>query len=329
MRYKHLDSAGVDLSVLGVGTWALGNFGYGTVTEKDSINAIHAMFEHGVNLIDTAPVYGEGCSEEVVGKALKGCDRTRLLISSKFGIGNTTAKQMRYPSKEPLRDGSYPNVLFECEQSLRRLGTDYIDFYFVHWPDYDTPLAETMEALNTLKAQGKIRFIGLSNFDREQIQECQKFAKIDVIQPPFSMVVRRDEPLMKWAMERGIDAMTYGSLGAGILTGTFRTLPQFGADDPRSSFYPFFQEPQFSKVMKVLAVMDQISARTGKPLPQIALNWTTQQPFVATALCGVRNPAEADENCAAFDWSLTETDMTELNRAIGTYIDFDGSAPMR
>ena len=170
MRYKHLDSAGVDLSVLGVGTWALGNFGYGTVTEKDSINAIHAMFEHGVNLIDTAPVYGEGCSEEVVGKALKGCDRTRLLISSKFGIGNTTAKQMRYPSKEPLRDGSYPNVLFECEQSLRRLGTDYIDFYFVHWPDYDTPLAETMEALNTLKAQGKIRFIGLSNFDREQIQ---------------------------------------------------------------------------------------------------------------------------------------------------------------
>lgn len=329
MRYKHLRGAGTDVSVLGVGTWALGNFGYGQVTEQDSIEAIRAMLEGGVNLIDTAPVYGEGHSEEVVGRALKGLDRSKLLISSKFGIGSTTLRQMRHLEEDTPRDGSFANVLYECEQSLRRLGTDYIDFYFVHWPDYDTPLSETMEALNVLKKQGKIRFIGVSNFSREQILECERWARIDAIQPPFSMVVRRDEELMRWAKDKGIDSITYGSLGAGILTGAFRTPPTFGDADPRSGFYPFFKEPHFSKVMKVLGVMDKIAEQTGKPLAQIALNWAVQQDFVAAALCGVRNTAEAKENCAAFDWALTEEQVAELNTAVDTYLDFDGSAPMQ
>ena len=329
MRYKQMKSTGLTVSALAVGTWALGDFGYGDVTERDSVAAIAEMIGQGVNLIDTAPVYGEGRSEEVVGRAIRGCDRTKLLISSKFGIGSTTAKQMRRPTDDALRDGSYANVLFECEQSLRRLGTDYIDFYFVHWPDYDTPLAETMEALNTLKRQGKIRFIGLSNFSREQILECRRTAEIDVIQPPYSMVVRRDEPLMKWAAEQGIDSLTYGSLGAGILTGAFRTPPELGPSDPRSGFYPFFREPYFSKVMEVLKVMDGISGRIGRPLAQIALNWATQKDFVATALCGVRNAGEAKENCAAFDWALTDEQMALLDAAVEEHIDFDGSAPMK
>lgn len=329
MRYKHLNSANTDVSVLGVGTWALGNFGYGEVTEQDSVEAIRVMLDRGVNLIDTAPVYGEGHSEEVVGRALKGLDRSKLLISSKFGIGSTTMRQMRCPEADTPRDGSFANVLYECEQSLRRLGTDYIDFYFVHWPDYDTPLAETMEALKVLKRQGKIRFIGVSNFSREQILEGEKFARIDVIQPPFSMVVRRDRELMKWAKEKGIDSITYGSLGAGILTGAFRTPPIFGDSDPRSGFYPFFKEPHFSKVLKVLEVMDKISAQTGRPLAQIALNWTVQQDFVDTALCGVRSTTEAQENCATFDWALTEEQMAELNEAVEAHLDFDGAAPMQ
>ncbi len=329
MRYQYLDSIGAEVSALGVGTWALGNFGYGDVTERDSIAAIHAMLDGGVNLIDTAPVYGDGYSETVVGRAIRGRDRSKFFLSSKFGIGATTAKQMRHPTDDALRDGSYANVLFECEQSLRRLGTDYIDFYFVHWPDYDTPLAETMEALNTLKTQGKIRFIGVSNFSKEQIQASQNYAKIDLLQPPYSMVVRRDEALMQWGKTCGIHSITYGSLGAGILTGAFRTPPEFGPSDPRSGFYPFFRQPHFSKVLKLLEVMDRISAQTGKPLSQIALNWATQRDFVAAALCGVRTPAEAEENCAAFTWSLSEEQMAQLNTAVETYIDFDGSAPMK
>ena len=324
MRYKHFRNANVDVSALAVGTWAIGGSGYGEVNEKDSIAAIRAMFDGGVNLVDTTPDYGRGYSETIVGKALKGYDRSKIFVSTKCAASALTLKAVRSGSRY-CRDGRYEDILYECEQSLRRLGTDYIDFYFVHWPDLDTPFSETMEAMNTLKRQGKIRFVGLSNFNREQILECEKVCRIEAIQPPYSMVVRGEEELMKWCEGRGISTFTYGSLGAGILTGTFRKVPTFGPGDPRNRFYPFFREPSFSKVMKVLEVMDAIAAETGKSLPQIAINWSTQKDYVSTALCGVRNPAEAVENCATFDWTLTEGQIQMLDEAIEKYLDFDGA----
>lgn len=324
MRFKHFKNADVDVSALAVGTWAIGGAGYGEVNDKDSIDAIHAMFDGGVNLIDTAPDYGRGYSETIVGKALKGYDRSKLLVATKCCASALTLKAVR-EGRFYARDGRYENVLYECEQSLRRLDTDYIDFYFVHWPDKDTDFAETMEAMNTLKKQGKIRFVGLSNFNQEQILECEKVCKIDAIQPPYSMVVRGEEDLMKWCVERGIDTCTYGSLGAGILTGSFREPPQFERFDPRNGFYPFFKEPRFGKVMKVLAVMDEISAENGKPLAQIAINWSTQKNYVSTALCGVRNPAEAKENCSTFDWTLTDAQIAAIDAAIAEHLDFDGA----
>ena len=322
MRYKHFRKANADISALSVGTWAIGGAGYGEVNEKDSIDAIHAMFDGGVNLIDTAPDYGNGHSEIVVGKALKDIDRSKVFVSTKCCASALTLKAVRTGAPY-ARDGRYEDVLYECEQSLRRLGTDYIDFYFVHWPDRIAPFSETMEAMNLLKKQGKIRFVGLSNFDQKQITECMNVCNIDVIQPPYSMVVRREEELMKWCRSNFIDTLTYGSLGAGILTGAFREPPQFGPRDPRNGFYPFFKEPNFSKVMKLLEVMDGISAETGKPLAQIAINWSTQKDYVSTALCGVRNPAEAAENCAAFDWELTEDQIKLLDDAIAKYLDYD------
>lgn len=325
MRYKHFRNANIDVSALSVGTWAIGAGGYGDVTEADSIDAIHAMVEGGVNLIDTAPDYGVGHSEEVVGRALKGLDRSKLIISTKSCASALTLKAIRQGEGRYARDGRYENVLYECEQSLRRLGTDYIDIMFVHWPDLNTPFSETMDAMNTLKKQGKIRFVGLSNFNKEQILECEKVCKIDVIQPPYSMVMRAEEDLMKWCVKNGINTLTYGSLGAGILTGTFREVPTFGPRDPRNGFYPFFKEPRFSKVMKVLEVMDKISAETGKPLPQIAINWSTQKDYVSTALCGVRNRKEAEENCSTFDWTLTDAQIAAIDAAIAQYLDFDGA----
>lgn len=322
MRYKHLENANVDVSALSVGTWAIGGAGYGDVNEKDSIAAIRTMIDNGVNLIDTAPGYGNGHSEMVTGKALEGCDRSKLFVSTKFGIGFATLKAVRTPEGYNDRDGSYASVLYECEQSLRRLKVDYIDFYFVHWPDAGVPFSETMEALAKLKEQGKIRFVGLSNCNKDQIAECEKYVTVDVIQPPYSMVARRDEALMQWCIERGIGTFSYGSLGAGILTGAFRTPPQFGDNDPRKVFYRFFKEPDFSKVMRVLDVMDNISKQTGKPLAQIAINWSTQKDYVSTALVGVRNPDEAKENCATFDWSLTDAQIAELDAAIKQNIDF-------
>ena len=327
MRYKRFHNADIDVSVIGVGTWAIGGDGYGEVNEADSIAGIRAMLEQGVNLVDTAPAYGSGYAETIVGKAISGYDRSKLLISTKVGIGATTLKAKK-GFKGFARDSSFDNILYECEQSLRRLNTDHIDFYFIHWPDFDMPFAETADALNTLKKENKIRYIGVSNFSRQQIEELGKYCQIDVIQPPFSMLASRDRELMKWAKEKGIDNFTYGSLGAGILSGKYREVPSFGPRDPRNHFYPYYKEPLFSKVMKLLEVMDGISEETGRPLVEIVLNWTVQKDFVSTTLCGIRNADQAKQDCQAFDWLLSDEQMRTIDEAIDTYIDFDGVPPM-
>ncbi len=308
MRYKHLQNAGVDVSALAVGTWAIGGARYGEVTEKDSIDAIHYMFDQGVNLIDTAPFYNSGVSEEIVGRAIKGLPRDKIYVATKFGIGFDQGVNAEVP-----RDGSRKNCFKECDDSLKRLDVDYIDFYFVHWPDPNTPFEETMGAMLDLKKQGKIRYLGVSNFDQAMIEECRKTAEIDVIQPPYSMVNQTEKELMKWCAGNGISSFTYGSLGSGILTGAIREIPNWDPADFRFTFYDFYKEPKFSKCMELLKTLDEISAENGRPLAQIALNWSTQKDYVGTALCGVRNVYEAKENCAAFDWSLTDEEMAKID----------------
>lgn len=303
MRYKRLDRAGVEISALAAGSWAIGGEGWGKTDVEASIAALHKLFELGVNVVDTAPAYGSGHSEEIVGRALKGY-REKVMLSTKFGLDS---------EKDWAENGSFEFVLKECENSLKRLDTDYIDFYFMHWPDTDTPIEETMRALDELKRQGKIRFIGVSNFSMEQIAEAEKYGKIDVIQPPYSMVDRSAEDLMKWAKEKGIDSFTYGSLGAGILTGAVRTLPDFAEDDYRKEFYDFYTEPKFSKVMELLKTLDAIADGHGRPVVQVAINWSTQKDFVGTALCGVRKASRAQENCTAFDWALSEEEIERID----------------
>ena len=311
MRYKKFKNAGVEVSELATGTWAIGGARYGEVNEKDSIAAIHAMIDGGVNLIDTAPAYNCGISEQIVGRALKGGYREKVFISTKFGIGDGMDKAGVIP-----RDSSREACFKECEDSLRRLDVDYIDFYFVHWPDVNTPIAETMDAMLELKKQGKIRFIGVSNFDKALIEECLKTTMIDVFQPPFSMVNQSERELMQWCYEKGINTLSYGSLGSGILTGAIREMPNWDPLDFRFTFYDFYKEPKFSKCQELLKTMDEISAGNGKPLSQIALNWATQKEFVGTALCGVRNVAEAKENCATFDWKLTDEEVAILDKKL-------------
>jgi aryl-alcohol dehydrogenase-like predicted oxidoreductase len=311
MRYTQLENAGVEISELAVGTWALGGDSFGKTTDvAGCVDAIHTMLDHGVNLVDTAPCYGNGTSEKIVGSALAGIDRDSYYISTKVGL---------VTSDEGFsRDASFKNVMREVHSSLMNLGLDHIDFYFVHWPDMSTPFAETMSALELLRKQGKIRFIGVSNFDIPMIEECEKYATIDVIQPPFSMVDTRSVDLMKLCYERGIDSFTYGSLGAGILSGRFRTLPEFEPGDVRGTFYPYFREPAFSKVQELLAVMDTVAAAHGVPVSQVAVNWVAQKEYVATALVGVRTSKHAVENCAAFDWKLTPEEMALLDDTVAT-----------
>lgn len=305
MRYKHFQNAGVDVSELAVGTWAIGGDNYGPVDREASIKAIRTMIDNGVNLVDTAPCYGNGYSEKVVGEALAGGYRDKVLISTKVGLVTS-------PNGYD-RDSSFKNIMREVESSLYNLKTDHIDFYFVHWPDMNTPFAETMSALELLRKQGKIRFIGVSNFTTEMIEECEKYGKVDVQQPPFSMVDRTFTDLMKWGAAHGIDSMTYGSMGAGILSGKYRTTPDFPEGDTRLTFYDYFREPKFSKVQELLKVMDGIAEAHGKPVGQVALNWSTQKDYVGCALVGVRSDAHAIENCSAYDWSLTDEEIATLD----------------
>ena len=314
MRYKHFKNAGADISALTVGTWGIAGVNsagvsWGDVDTKESIAAVRRMVENGVNMVDTAPIYGEGHSEEVVGQALKGI-RDKVYLTTKFG------SYINHFTGTSVRDCKYNTVEREIDESLKRLQTDYIDFYVMHWPDVNTPIEETMAAVNMLKEKGKIRFIGMSNSPKELIMEAQKYAKIDVIQPPFSMVNQTERELMEWAETQGIGTMTYGSLGAGILTGAIRECPEYDPKDMRLVFYPFFKEPTFSKIMELLKTLDAIAEEHEKPVAQVSINWSTQKSFVSTALTGVNTPAQADENCSAFDWELTEEEIARIDSEI-------------
>lgn len=314
MRYKELGNTGVKISALTVGTWAIGGANWGDVNKEDSVKAIHAMLDNGVNCIDTAPAYNFGESERVVGEAVSD-RRDKVIIATKTGVYNT--EEIPF-----IKDGRKETVIRLCEESLKNLRTDYIDLMLIHWPDieYNTPFEETMRALEELKKAGKIRFFGLSNFDKEQIEEIRRYGEITAFQPPYSMVNRSQEELMKWTNENGISNMTYGSLGAGILTGAIRELPTFAPDDMRLNFYDFFQEPKFSKVMQLLKVLDKVAEAHHATAAQVAVNWNAQKEFVTTSLCGVRSAAEAIENCRGFEWSLTKDEMDIIDAAIDTYL---------
>ena len=331
MRYKHFKNANVDVSSFAVGTWGIGsleNFGYvknedGKITTKgiitareNAVEAIQTALQGGVNLIDTAPCYGWGASEKIVGEAIRDFPRESFMISTKFSLVPNAHK----PATRVQGGGSFKNIMREIATSLALLGTDYVDFYYLHYPDPQTDVAETMSALNVLKKRGLIRYIGVSNHSQEQIEAMLEWGDIDVIQPPFSMVSREQEELMKWAASKGIDSMTYGSLGSGLLTGAMRTRPEFNPHDIRGGFYrKLYQEDNFNKFLKLLEVMDRIADAHKVPVAQVAINWSTQQDFVGTALCGVANAKEAAENCATFDWELNAEEMAALNDVLNKY----------
>lgn len=311
MRYKHYKNANVDISEFALGTWGLDDSRWnGHAKNSEAIEAMKAMIEQGVNLIDTAANYGNGTSEKVVGELLKSIDRSKVFISTKFGTQNDLFSGGVY------RDAKFSTVMRELAGSLKNLKTDYVDFYFLHWPDPSTPIAETMCALNFLKQQGKIRFIGLSNCDLPLLQEAMKYGQVDVIQPPFSMIDQRYKETMEWAGQHGVDVMAYGSMGGGILTGKYREIPNWPAHDVRYTFYKGFSEPVFSKVQELLRVMDDIALAHKVPVSQVAINWTCQKDYVSSALIGVTSLRHVKENLDAFEWKLSDEEIKRIDDAI-------------
>ncbi|MGI6005695.1 MAG: aldo/keto reductase [Christensenellales bacterium] len=314
MRFKRFGKIQANLSVMTVGTWAIGGQNWGEVNKEDSVAAIGKMLENGINSVDTAPAYGMGYAEELLGEVLSGYQRSELFITTKAGLRFGEGIQGFE------RDVTYDSIMQEIDDSLRRLKMDYVDLYLVHKPDFkNTPCEETMRAMVEIQQAGKARFIGLSNYPLELMQEMEKYGEIAAIQPPYSMVDRSEQAVIDYAKSKDIAVMSYGSLGAGILTGAIRELPRWTADDARYTFYNFFVEPRFSRAMKLLETLDKIAAERSVPVAQVAINWNTQHPQIDTALFGVRNVGEAEENCAAMAWELTSEEIAAINEAIRVY----------
>lgn len=310
MRFTEIGKSGIKVSVVALGTWAMGGDFWGAIDDQLCIDALHAGLDHGINLIDTAPVYGRGYSETLVGKAIFD-RRDKVVLATKCGLDIVTEKGGRNAKREAL--------FAEVEASLKRLQTDYIDLYQVHWPDQNTPIEETMQALLDLKQQGKIRAIGVSNFDVDQMKQCMAVGQLDCLQPPYSLLDRDiEKEIMPFCVENNIGMLSYGSLGAGMLTGKFTEPPKVEGGDKRANFYPYFKEPLFSKGLELVEVLKTIAADNGKPTSHVAINWVAQQKGMSSALVGCKNPKQAIENAAAGDWSLSDGEMATINNALKT-----------
>lgn len=314
MRYKKFGKSDMNVSVIGLGTWAMGGAvqgsnSWGALNDSEAISAIRKAVDCGVNLIDTAPVYGIGHAEELVGKAIKGI-REKVILVTKCGPVKKDGKIYRDLRPEAIRN--------QLEASLSRLGVDALDIFLIHWPDPNTPLEDSLGELVRLKQEGKFRYLGVSNFDRELLKKAVSIADISWDQPEYSILARQNEEIISFCKDKGIGVMTYGSLGAGILSGKYSKLPDFAANDVRETFYhKFFSEPAFGKTMELVDVLRSIADGHGKPVSHVAINWVTQQEGVSTALVGAKTVMQAEENALAGSWELSEEELAEINRAYG------------
>lgn len=308
MEHRRLGKSELNVSVIGLGTWVIGGKFWGPTSEVEAIAAIQKAIDCGINLIDTAPIYGDGRSEEIIGKAIKG-RRQQLVIATKCGA--------REKGTDLIFDLTPKSIRKEIEIALKRLDTDVIDLYQCHWPDPNTPIEDTMQEMAKLKAEGKIRHIGVSNFDAALLRRAQKVAQIASSQVQYSLLNREIESeLLPFCLEQDIGILAYGPMGGGILSGKYKEKPKFEKGDARTFFYNFYEEPLWSKVQALLKELEQIAARRGKPVSQIALNWVRQQPGITSALAGARSPQQAEANAAAGSWQLSSEDLANINNAL-------------
>ncbi len=287
LEYINIDGTNLVSSRIALGTWAIGGWMWGGTDEKESIRTIHAAHDQGINLIDTAPIYGYGRSEEIVGEALHQCGRREsVILATKVGIDWTNGKIERNSARQ--------RILGELEDSLRRLQTDYIDIYQVHWPDPLVPVEETALTLGELYEQGKIRAIGISNYSPEEMARFEAVSPLHTIQPPYNLFEREIErDVLPYALRRGITALTYGALCRGLLSGAIRIDRQFAKDDMRKTTDPKFQQPHFAEYLDAANKLD-VYAREhfGKRVIHLAARWLLDQPGVGIALWGARRPEQ-------------------------------------
>lgn len=312
---RRLGLSDVFVSPVTFGAWAVGGWMWGGAEESESIAAIRASVDHGATTIDTAAVYGQGYGEEVVGKAIKGI-RDRVQIATKCGMrwdaeaggaGGCDPWQTEDRLGKPIeiRRNSRPeSIVYELEQSLKRLGTDFIDLYQIHWPDTSTPVEDSMATLVKLKDQGKIRAIGVSNYNAEWIRKASDAAPVASLQPPYSLIQRKIEPeILPLCRERNIGVIVYSPLERGLLTGSVGPDRTFPPGDHRAS-HRFFTVENRKRVKKALDAIQPIANAHNANLAQVVINWTIQEPGITAALVGARNAEQAADNAKAMDFTL-------------------------
>jgi len=303
--------AGTSLTVsrVAIGTWAIGGWMWGGTDETESISTIRAALDHGINVIDTAPVYGFGRSEEIVGKAIaEGRLRDRVVIATKVGL--------EWKDGSVFRNASQGRINREVEDSLRRLRTDYIDIYQVHWPDPLVPIEETAAAMQMLFKQGKIRAIGVSNFSLEQMQRFRGVAPLHVLQSPYNLFEREIEAeLLPYCRKNNIATFGYGALCRGLLSGRMRPTTSFSGDDLRRSD-PKFQQPRFAQYLSAVQRLDQLAQeRFGQRVIQLAVRWMLDQG-ITTALWGARHPGQLEPVDEVTGWRLDAPAKAEIDRIL-------------
>jgi aryl-alcohol dehydrogenase-like predicted oxidoreductase len=309
MELSDIPGTSLKVSPVTLGTWAIGGWMWGGTDEAESISTIRAALEHGVNVIDTAPVYGFGRSEEIVGKAIaEGRLRSRVLIATKAGL--------EWQHGSVFRNASRARILREVDDSLRRLRTDHIDIYQVHWPDPLVTIEETAEAMYTLFIQGKIRAIGVSNFSVRQIERFRRVAPLHVLQSPYNLFERGIEAdLLPYCRDNRIATFGYGALCRGLLSGRMRPDTTFDGDDLRRSD-PKFRKPRFAEYLAAVQRLDQFARRRfDKHVIQLAVRWMLDQG-VTTALWGARHPEQLQPIDRIMGWRLDASAQAEIDRIL-------------
>jgi aryl-alcohol dehydrogenase-like predicted oxidoreductase len=317
----HPEHTDVELSVITFGAWAAGGWMWGGTERTEAVKAIRASHEAGVTSIDTAPVYGQGLSEEIVGEAIKDLPRDRVQILTKYGMRwDITKGDLAMHSTD--NDGNEidiykyaakDSIIKECEISLKRLGTDYIDLYQIHWHDKTTPIEETMEAVSQLIKEGKVRYAGVCNYSADLMREASKFINLVSDQVPYSMV-RRDieKETIPYCIEHKKAILAYSPLQRGLLTGKMKPGYQFAKDDTRSTIH-YFSDENLKRVNEFLGKIKPLADEKHATLGQLVLRWTVEQPGITIALAGARDAKQALENAAAIDIQITPEEISFIN----------------
>lgn len=298
---------GLQVSPLTFGTWGIGGAGWDDYPDEVRLDAVVAAVESGINLIDTAPAYNGGQSERYIGRALEETGlRKDVLITTKTGND--------FIDGQYIRNGKADNILSLCERSLKNLRTDFIDIMLLHWPDPNASFEETFGAMNRLKEEGMVGHLGVCNLTREQLEQAVQLSDLEVYQAHYSLLMRDNTEVIRYAHQLGMGIMAYGTLCGGLLTGRYRVAREYEQMDNRNRFYGrFFSEPAFSGAMQLLDLMQPIADAHDAALGDVAINWSRQKPFVDTCLVGAQKRSRVESNARSLSWELAPDELAVLD----------------